>query len=227
METELKKSRDEVSLFAQQLHHYETSQRDTEAQLQQARERVTRLNNTVEKARIEVEKTRQKEQDLDKLSEALANHKNLVAELENERAELQAKVDQLEQDATEIERLNEALEVSNRRSRKLARALKSARAKSQHAAPIPAPLSSAEVSAELEDLSCGVIVSDIHQKIARVNAVASEMLSRTSRQIVGDDLATITEDERWQKTLDQFYTGQDVTVSTTLKVGDTHSAGYG
>lgn len=206
MEAELKKSREEVSLFAQRLHDYETAHKENEGKLEQYRGRVTKLERTIEVARVEVEKSSQ--------------NKEKLNGLEAERRQLLEKIGQLEQEALEVERLNEALQTSNQRARKLARALKQARAKKQQAAPVPAALSSAEVNAELEDLNCGVIVSDIHQKINRVNTVASDILGKNSRQLVGDDLGAIINDERWQKALDQVYSGQESMVTTSLNVGN-------
>jgi signal transduction histidine kinase/GAF domain-containing protein len=219
METELKKSREEVSLFAQRLHDYETTQKASEESLEQARGRAVKLEKTIAKAKIEVEKSKQKDDRIGTLSANVEDQKKQLAELELKRQNLLEKIDLLEQDSVEIERLNEALTISNKRARKLARALKQARVQIQQAAPVPAALSSAEASAELEDLSCGVIISDVHQKINRLNAVASDMLNKKNRQLVGDDLVTIIADERWQKALDQFYVDQDTTVTTTLNVG--------
>ncbi len=220
METELKKSREEVSLFAQRLHDYETAQKDNEASLKKYKERIARLEKAIDRAKSEVEKSSQKDKQINTLSVEVEGHKTQLEKLETERQELAAKVEDLEQEALEIERLNEALETSNQRSRKLARALKQARAQKQQAAPVPAALSSAEVSAELEDLSCGVIISDLHQKINRVNAVASDMVAKKSRQLIGDDLSVIAKDDRWQQALNQLYTGQETMVTTTFNIGD-------
>jgi len=220
METELKKSREEVSLFAQRLHQYETAQKANEDSIKQYKERIAKLEKTIDRAKVEVEKTKQKEEHIATLSAKLEGQKQALAQKEAEQQQLLGKIDKLEQDAHQVERLNAALENSNQRARKLARALKQARAKKQKASPVPAALSSAEVSAELEDLSCGVIVCDLHRKINQVNTVASDMLNKHSRQLVGDDLTRIIEDERWQKALDQFYTGPDIPITTTFNIGD-------
>ena len=220
MEAELKKSREEVSLFAQRLHDYETTYKANEEQLTQYRERVVKLEKTIERAKVEVEKSTQKDKKIGLLTVDISTKQQKLGELETEKEELQKKIARLEQEALEIERLNEALKTSNQRARRLARSLKQARTQKQQIAALPTALSSAEVSTELEDLSCGVIVSDIRQKINRVNAVASDMLGKNSRQLVGDDLTTVIEDERWQKTLDQVYSGQEPMVTATFDVGD-------
>lgn len=219
METELKKSREEVALFAQRLHEYETAQKAGEETLKQSRERVAKLEKAIDQAKKEIEKSNQKDKQISFLSTTTEAHKKQLAQLETERHELLEKIEQLEQEALEVERLNKVLATSNERARKLARALKQARARSQQAAPVPAALSSAEASTELEDLSCGVIISDARQKINRVNAAASDMLTQKNRQLVGSELTTIFEDERWQKALDQLSTGQEPMVTTTLNIG--------
>ena len=129
------------------------------------------------------------------------------------------KIEQLEQETVEVGHLKEALVATNERARKLARALKNARSVTQQAAPVPAALSSAEVSTELENLSCGVIIGDANHKINRVNAAASHMLMRRNNNLIGSELTTIFEDERWQKALEQLKSKNEPMVSTTLKGG--------
>lgn len=220
MEAELKKSREEVNLFAQRLHQAETEQKTHEENLKQARARAAKLEKAIERAKVEVEKSSQKEQQLAGLLAESEEQQKKVAELEAERQKLTATVEQLEQDGIKIKHLNEALSASHARARKLARALKQARARSQQAALVPAALSSAEASAQLEDLSCGVIISDAQQLISRVNAATTHMLNKSSKQLIGGDLAKIIEDERWRKALEQLQSGQEDMVTTTLSVGD-------
>lgn len=220
METELKKSREEVALFAQRLYEYEKAEKVNEEALRQARERATKLEKAIERAKVEVEKAGQKDKQLATLSAEAENHKKRLAELEAERQSWQEKIEQLEQETVVTAHLKEDLVAATERARKLARALKNARTLSQQAAPIPAALSSAEVSAPLEDLSCGVIIGDANYKINRVNAVASQLLAQPNKKLLGSELATIFEDERWQKALEQVKAKNEPMASTTLKVGD-------
>jgi signal transduction histidine kinase/GAF domain-containing protein len=220
METELKKSREEVSLFAQRLHEYETSQRTNENNLSQARARVVNLEKTVGRAKLEFEKSKQKDEQITSLSTKLDQKLQQLANKEAEHKFMAGQVEQLEQRALEIERLNEALENSNLRARKLARALKQSRAQKQQAAPVPAALSSAEANTELEDLSCGVVISDANQKINRINAVACSWLNKNSKQLIGKELQYIFDDERWQKALEQLGAERDGMVTTTLNAGE-------
>ncbi|MBN1994395.1 MAG: GAF domain-containing protein [Anaerolineae bacterium] len=221
MESELKKSREEVALFAQRLYEYETAEKTNKEALAQARERLVKLEKTIERAKAEVERSRQKDKQIEGLLSETEKHKQRLAGFEAEKQSLLEKVDQLEQEVAEIDRLNEALEASNQRARKLARALKHARAHSQQAAPVPAAFSSAQVSAGLENLSCGVIIGDAGDKINRVNAAANQMLAQRNNKLVGKELGTICEDERWLQALKQFRASGESMVTTTFKVSNT------
>jgi signal transduction histidine kinase/GAF domain-containing protein len=221
METELKKSREEVALFAQRLYEYEKAEKTNEEALRQARERATRLEKAIERAKVEVDKATQKDKQLVNLSTEAETQKKRLAEMEAERQKLQEKIEQLEQESIEAGQLKETLAATNERARKLARALKNARTVTQQASPVPAALSSAEASAELENLSCGVIIGDANYKINRINAAASQLVVRPNNNLIGNELTTIFEDDRWHKALEQIRAKNEPMVSTTLKVGDT------
>ncbi len=220
METELKKSREEVSLFAQRLYEYETAEKANAETLKQARARVAKLEKAIERAKVEIEKASQKDKQITNLSAELDEQTKRLAELKAERENLLENIEQLEQDTAETKQLNEALTAANKRARKLARALKQARSRAQQAAPVPATLSSAEVSAPLEDLSCGVIIGDVHDKINRANAAAVNMLAPSHTKLIGSELTSICEDERWHKAVEQIKSQSEPMVTTTLKVGD-------
>jgi signal transduction histidine kinase/GAF domain-containing protein len=218
METELKKSREEVSLFAQRLHEYETSQKANAETLSKAQERVAKLEKTMDLAKIEVEKSTQRKKKLAALSAEIEDIKKQRQTLEAERDQLQERIEQLEQDSTEAKQLNEALTAANRRARKLARALKQAKARVQQAAL--APVSGAEGGAPLEDLSCGVIIGDSQYKINRINAAAASMLVKNDTNLIGHELTSISEDERWRQALAQLRAKHESMITTTFKVGD-------
>ncbi len=220
METELKKSREEVALFAQRLYEYETNEKANEETLKQARERLTRLEKALERAKTEVDKATQKNKQLATMAAEVEEYKKQLTMQQAEQQNLLTKTEQLEQEAAEAGRLNEALAATNARARKLARALKQARFRSQQAAPVPAALSSAEASPELEDLSCGVIIGDPQHRIYRINAAASHMLARNSDALVGQELNSVFADERWQKALERFKSRNEPMISTTLKTGE-------
>ncbi len=220
METELKKSREEVTIFAQRLHELESSSESDKNALKQANDRITKLDRALGLAKTEVEKSRQKDKQLESLSAKGSAFEQQIAELETERQKFQEKVEELEQDVAEVERLKDSLEKSNQRSRKLARALKRARSRTQQVAPVPTALAAAEAGTKLEDLSCGVIIGDAKGKINQVNAAASHMLARPNNHLVNEELVALSEDKRWSEAIDQLQSGQEPMITTTLTVGE-------
>ncbi|MBN1219678.1 MAG: GAF domain-containing protein [Anaerolineae bacterium] len=220
METELKKSREEVALFAQRLYEYETAEKANKEALAQARDRLTKLEKTIELAKAEVEKSKQKDKRIEGLLSETEEHKKRLADFEAEKQSLLEKIEQLEQETAEIDRLNEALQTSNVRARKLARALKQARSHPPQVVPVPTGLSRAEVSTELENLSCGVIIGDAENKINRVNAAATQMLLQRDTNLVGKELTHICDDERWQQAVKQLKTSDEPMVTTTFKINN-------
>lgn len=219
METELKKSREEVALFAQRLYEYETAEKANVEALKQARERVAKLEIAIDRAKEEIEKSQEKNKQISTLVSEADEYKKQLTGFETERHELLEKIELLEQDSAETKQLNEALTAANKRARKLARALKQARSRAQKAAPVPVALSSAE-TAPLEDLSCGVIIGDASYKIYRVNAAATTMLVRNNNSLVGHELTSIADDERWHKALEALKTKHEPMVTTTFQVND-------
>ncbi len=220
METELKKSREEVALFAQRLYEYETADKINKEELGRARERLAKLEKAIERAKEEVEKSKEKDKTIKGLISQTETHKKQLAELETEKVNLLEKVEELDQETAEIDRLKESLDNSNLRARKLARALKQARTRTQQTAPIPTGLASAQVSTELENLTCGVIIGDADDKINRVNTAAQQMLVIKNNNVEGQDLATICEDEKWQEAVNKLRANQESMVTTTFKVKD-------
>lgn len=220
MEAELKRSREEVTLFAQRLSEYEATEKTKTEALQQTRSRVAKLEKAIERAKVEVEKSNQKDKQITTLATEAGERKQRLATLQQEHEQLLAKIGLLEQEAAEAKQLGEALTTSNARARKLARALKQARARAQQAAPVPVALSSAEAGAALEDLSCGVIIGDASNRINRVNAAAVDMLMRKNNNLVGSDLVSISEDEHWTQAIEKLIAQNEPTVTTTFKVDE-------
>ncbi len=220
METELKKSREEVALFAQRLYEYETAEKNNSEALRLAQERVAKLEKTIERAKSEIDKSIKLEKQFEALTRQFDQQETAQENLETERKDLLERIEDLEQDALQAKQLQQDLTKANERARKLARALKRSRARARQVALLPAALSSAEVSSELEDLSCGVIIGDSSHKIFRANAAATEMLALANNSLVGQELTTICDDERWQKAVSQLTAKNEAMVSTTLNVGD-------
>ncbi len=220
METELKKSREEVALFAQRLYEYETAEKVNAETLKQAHERAIKLEKAVELAKAELEKAVQKDKQISTLAAELNQQKQLLAELAREREGLQEKIELLEQDSAETKQLQDDLARTKEQTRKLARALKRSRAQALQAALVPAALSAARVSSELEELSCGVIIGDGNHKVFRANAAASNLLALPDNNLVGQELVKICNDERWQNALNQLKVKNEPMVTTTLRVGE-------
>ena len=216
MESELRKSREEVSLFAQRMQAYETEQRQLEDDIAEYEQRLTEMKTQADAARTEAEKAKHKGKQLLLLATQYEAQKQQIKKAEAERDTLQAKVETLEQNTEEVERLNQALTASTERAKKYARALKRSKMRHQQAALLPGALS----GAELEDLSCGVIITDANQIINRVNAVAGSFLNINSRQLVGSPLSGAVDDEQWQQTLQQINSSDENVVTTTLKVNN-------
>ncbi len=218
METELKKSREEVALFGQRLYEYETAEKVNAETLKQAQERVSKLEKAVERAKAELEKSVQKDKQIATLAAELDQQRQLLAELAGEKESLQAKIELLEQDTAEAKELQADLARTKEQTRKLARALKRSRA--LQATLVPTVLSGTQVSSELEELSCGVIIGDGNHKIFRANAAASKLLALPDNNLVGQELVKICSDERWQNALNQLKSKNEPMVTTTLRVGE-------
>ncbi|RME71565.1 MAG: GAF domain-containing protein [Chloroflexi bacterium] len=210
MEIELKKSREEVSLFAQRLYEYESAEKKKSLALKQAQEQVKKLEAALEEARRQAAQAEAKDQQIQTLTGQLQFFQQQQAELQAERKRLQQKIEQMEQELAETRQLQHSLQAANERARKLARALKKAtRAASQ---PVP--------GGELESLSCGVILCDSDYTIQRVNAAAAAMLARSGHSLVGKKLPELGDTEKWQKLLQQLSSSNSRLGSTTLKLDD-------
>jgi GAF domain-containing protein len=84
METELKKSREEVALFAQRLYEYEKAEKTNEDALRQARERTAKLEKAIERAKAELEKLTQKEKRISALNTEVETYQKRLADLQAE-----------------------------------------------------------------------------------------------------------------------------------------------
>ncbi len=213
METELKKSREEVALFAQRLYEYEVEKTEKTTQLTQAQERVSKLEKTIERAKAEFEKSGQKDKQIAALTATAEEYKQQLAKMQAEYDDFGKKIELLEQEAVEAQRLNEALEVANKRVRKLSRSLKQARSQTTE--------SSLSSAIGLEGSSLGVIISDTKQKINRVNEVAARLLARPINELIHKELTSISEDAHWKKAIEQLKSTNQILVTTQLKIKET------
>jgi signal transduction histidine kinase len=218
MEAELKKSREEVALFAQRLYEQETAAEGNKKAMEDARARLATLEEAVKKSRAALEQmSREKDTKIQTLS---AKAKAGVAELkqlESERDALREKVEILEHEATEAERLAVALAQTRERTRKLARAVRRAQRSPMGAQGLPGSTGSQTL---LEDLTCGVIIGDPTGKISRVNTAAAQMLGTSPDSLVSQPLDQAAGDERWHKAITDLGSRSPGMVITTLEVSD-------
>jgi signal transduction histidine kinase/uracil-DNA glycosylase len=217
MEAELKKSREEVALFAQRLYEQETASRQDKKALEEARARLATLEETVKKSRAAVEHmSHEKDSKIQSLSAEVQTQTAELKQLEAEREALIEKVQDLEREAAEAERLADALAKTRERARKLARAIR----RTQHGPMgVQTHPQATGTQTVLEDLTCGVIIGDPSGKISRVNTAAAQMLAVPPESLVNQPLRHVAQDERWHKAITELVAHSNDMVTTTLEVG--------
>jgi signal transduction histidine kinase len=220
MEAELKKSREEVALFAQRLYEQETAAEGNKKAMEEARARLATLEEAAKKSRTALQQlSREKDSQIQSLSAEAKTHSSELKQLESERDTLREKIQVLEHEAAEAERLAVALAQTRERTRKLARAVRRAQ-RSPMGAQAKVVSGSAGAQTVLEDLTCGVIIGDSNGKISRVNTAAAEMLGTSPDTLVSQPLGQVTRDERWKKAISELGGQSNSMVITTLEVSD-------
>ncbi|MDM8526757.1 ATP-binding protein [Anaerolineales bacterium HSG24] len=218
METELKKSREEVSLFAQRLYDYEVAQKEKEDALQKSQENVAKLERMLDRAKTEVEKVGRKGKQVSALSQNIENYKEQITTLEMEQAKLQTEIKKLKQDTSEVDRLNDALEAANQRVRKLARALKKTRTRTP-TAPIPILSEQKNQYHDLDNLSCGVVIADANHIIQQINIVATQLFGQSKDTLRGQKLTKLADSDLWHETVQQLDVNRRNLISGQLNIG--------
>jgi signal transduction histidine kinase len=216
MEAELKKSREEVALFAQRLYEQETTSKTDRQSLEEARTRLAALEEAVKKGRAALEHmSREKDTKIQSLSAEAQTQAGELKRLEQEREALLQKVEDLEHEAAEAERLADALTQTRERTRKLARAIRRIQSKSLGGQVVTQTASSQTL---LEDLSCGVIISDAGGKVSRLNRAAAQMLGVAPDAILNQPLGQAADDERWKYAVAALNAHSNDMVIATLEV---------
>jgi len=213
METQLKKSREEVDIFAQRLSEYETNQEEKDKLIRQTEEQVAQLKKALEQSREEVRKSSRKDSRIELLNSQLQEQKEKTAAIRIEQRNLKA---QLDQEFSDKQQLQKALEGARDRTKKLSRALRRQQILAQQTTPTPTP----DPGGSLEHLSCGVILGDPHQKIYQANAAALNMLSQNQQSLLSSSLTDLCPNEKWQNALSQFAATPDRIITTTVPVGN-------
>ena len=220
MEAELKKSREEVALFAQRLYEQETAAEGNKKAMEEARARLATLEETAKKSRTALQQlSREKDTQIQSLSAEAKTHSAELKQLESERETLREKMQVLEHEAAEAERLALALAQTRERTRKLARAVRRAQ-RSPMGAQAQVVSGSTGTQTVLEDLTCGVIIGGSDGKISRVNTAAAQMLGTSPDTLVSQPLGQVTPDERWKKAIAELRGQSNSMVITTLEVSD-------
>ena len=222
MEAELKKSREEVALFAQRLYEQETTAKSEKQALEEARSQLAALDEATKTSQASLEQmSREKDTEIQTLSAKAQAQAAELEQLKADRDALTEKVHALEHEAGEAERLAEALAQTRARTRKLARAVRRAQHGAMAAAAstqvIPQTTGSQTV---LEDLTCGVIIGDANGKVSRLNTAAATMLGVAPDSLTDQPLADVARDERWDRAIAELNNHSDDLVVTTLEVSD-------
>jgi len=218
MEAELKKSREEVALFAQRLYEQETASKSDRKALEEARAQLATLEKAVTKSRAAIEHmSREKDSKIQSLSTEAKTLSTELKQLETERGALIDKVRALEHEAAEAERLADALAKTRERARKLARAIRRSQ-RSPLAGQAHPQIAGSQTL--LEDLTCGVIIGAANGNVSRVNTAAARMLGISPESLVNQPLDQVAQDEHWQQAVAQLAATSTDMVITTLGVGE-------
>ncbi|MEM7034925.1 MAG: ATP-binding protein, partial [Chloroflexota bacterium] len=201
MEAELKKSREEVTIISQRLFEQDTIARKSQKQLTEHQQQVSNLNQELKAAREEIDSLKQENQQVADLTNV---HKQQLDQIQESEKELQALRDvagDIEAKTAEIERLQESLRNAQLRGRKLYQALQSSQAKLQQAAGMPSSITNPTGTTDLENLSCGLLISDRNGVINRVNEASALLFKRESDELIGKKLEDLTDDLKWRQAL--------------------------
>jgi PAS domain S-box-containing protein len=221
LEVELQKSREEVALFAQRLYELETKSqsdgkdlelmreelhkreeetRQEKRAVEQSRQELKALLKELDSARQEVQQLQEKqdeeleqkrealelrEHQAEALTEQLRNLEQEAHLREEELKELYGRLQTMAVDAAEVTELSTRLSQADARVERLTEELELTRQEASKGGAI------------LDDLSCGIIVTDPSGQIRHANAAASSLLGLTNTSLSGRYLTDVSRDPRW------------------------------
>jgi signal transduction histidine kinase len=220
MEAELKKNREEVSLISQRLYEQEMLTRKSQKELTEYQQRINQLNEQIKLAHGKLERVMQENRRLAGMTESHKKQIDQLTQAEEALETLRTRLGELEIRASEAEKLEIDLEATQERSRKLAKALRLSRAKLQQLAGVPSLMTSAQANAELESLSCGVLITDSLGTINRVNDASTKLLDGISVGLVGKKLGEIVRDEAWTQAIKKIEQRDEELVSVNFTAGE-------
>jgi len=220
MEAELKKSREEVTIISQRLYEQDSIARKSQKELTEYQQQAGQLNSQLKQTREVLDKLKLENQQISALTDAHKKELDKVKKNEEELITLKNQLGELEAKATEVDKLRSDLANAQQRSQKLIQALRSNRAKIQHMAGMPTSITSPQISNELENLSCGLLISDTDGTINRVNTAATKLFDCETKALVGKKLADIASGEKWQQALNKITASDEKLILTSFLVDD-------
>ena len=214
MEAELRKSREEVNMISQRLHEQDVLTKNNQRLLTDYQQQISRLRQQLEEAQNAFAQLSQENEQLS----ALSQHLEQAQQAEEALVELKGRLRELEAKAAEAEKLRADLADAQRHGRKLVRALRLSQAKIQQMAGMPTSITTPQIHTELDNLSCGLLISDGEGVISRVNTATTSLINREAKDLIGQTLADVSEDEKWQRALQKITLSGENLVSASFKV---------
>lgn len=219
MEAELKKSREETTIISQRLYEQENFVRKSQKDLTEYQQNSNQLSQQLKIAHQKLDKLKSENTQLSGLNQSQTKTMGQLKQAEAELQALKNQVQELEFEASEAKKLTEALKATQERSDKLSRALRMSRAKIRQLASMPATITTPQTAGkELENLSCGVMISDAKGVINRVNAVATKMFNVKTSKLVGQKLVELVNTDEWRQALKKITTEKESLVSASLNL---------
>ena len=216
MEVELKKSREEVNIISQRLLEHDTEADNRQTLLANSQRQIDQLSDQLEATKSRLTHLAEENKQISQLREHLAEAERAKQDLDT----LKGRVGDLEATAAEAEQLRTDLAEARHHGRKLVRALQLSRAKIQQMAAIPSSITNLQGAGDLENLACGILISDADGIISRVNTATTRLLARDAQELVGQNLVEVSDDEKWRRALKQITLSGQKLLSANFKVDD-------
>jgi len=220
LEAELHKSREETTIMSQKLLEQESLARRSQKSLTDYQQQIKTLSAQMKAARQKIERLLAENKHLSSIPSAQPEPTEKLRQAEDELDALRTQLAEANMEAAEAQKLGQALEELQTRSRKLARALRISYRKQQQAAAMPLALTSPQINAELENMSCGVLISNQQGKIDRVNPATADLFNMDSNKLIGKKLLDVVDDDQWRQTIRQSAEQEEGVTSAMLTMGE-------
>ncbi len=220
LEAELQKSREETTIISQKLYEQESIARRSQQSLTDYQQQISALSTQMKAARRKIETVLAENKRLATISSSRREHGEKLRQAEEEIKSLREQLTEANMEAGEAQKLSRALQELQTRSRKLARALRISHRKQQQAAAMPLALTSPQINTELENMSCGVLISNQQGKIDRVNPATAALFNMDSSKLIGKKMLDVIDDDQWRQTIRQSAKRDEGVASATLTLGE-------